>query len=127
NPEQQWNLQAHEDSDEDYQDVQDEPEGGGKREHQKQCSRRETANQSNQEFDDDELRHQTLAEIARQVRTNAHRKEISTNDSGKLRDGIAEQITGKSSRNEFVNKSTGSDDEDRNQEGVSHCQVMSDE
>ena len=74
---------------------------------------RQAADQPHRQFDVDKARqHIVILHVFREVRANTHGEQVAADNRGELQHRIAQQVAGKRARDQFVGKSTGSDDED---------------
>jgi hypothetical protein len=59
--------------------------------------------------------YQPAMNVPRQGAADAHGKEIAADDSGELKDAIADQVTGQRPRHKFVNQAARGDQENRDE------------
>ena len=78
----------------------------------------------NQELDLDEHTQQIFFDVTREPRPDAHREEISADDGGKLRDGIAQEIAGDGAGDQFVDESARRNREDRGEQQKADAAII---
>ena len=110
------NLQADEHPGGGDPAVQHDPKGVDLGEREEEHRRGEAADDAHQDLDLDEPDQQVAADVARQVRPDAHREQVDADDRRELRDAVAEEIAGDGAREQLVDETAGGDGEDRDQE-----------
>ena len=64
------------------------------------------------------MQHVFVFNVAGQVRADAHREKIKSDNGGKLQNAVAQKIARQRGDNEFVGEAATGDDEDGDDEGA---------